>query len=387
MDCADNSETPPGTSSPSRLSYPVPFGHVPYCPALPGAMGILNDFPVEWWYFGGWAEAALDKSDRNKQFTLFFQTIRFRKDALVVYGIGDHECFSSYCPPCLGSLDIPSPSTTSWSLSANAGGVKMSCKLHSGTLGLPGAKYVVEISDHSKGISAVFCTTDNFGMIFELASGACSDNSFEFAMPSLTIESGKIDIQGEKFEIRSGNLWLDRQTLSIVSPHDSESFLKSFSKSKELYTGNWLAVVMLDQTVFVLVFYWKKKKDQWISGNAVGFPPLGTIGLEYPPLPQWDHKFPVQGVNVLKSNEFDLNIFDHGNPPKSPHWKSPTSQQTYCSKWILTIKKEEYTMTALVPGSEVNVLNESFFEGAATIADANGHIKGYAMVEQMGYTQ
>ena len=59
MDCTRSAEErgPPvlaGTNGDeSLLSHPVPFGHVPYSPALPGAMGPLWDFPAEWWYRGG----------------------------------------------------------------------------------------------------------------------------------------------------------------------------------------------------------------------------------------------------------------------------------------------------------------------------------------------
>ena len=70
-------------------SYPVPFGHLPYNPSLPGAMGPLWSFPVEWWYYGGWAQATsqIDNQPAPK-FTLFLQTVRASKDVVMIYGIG-----------------------------------------------------------------------------------------------------------------------------------------------------------------------------------------------------------------------------------------------------------------------------------------------------------
>lgn len=59
----------------SPLSYPVPFGHVPYSPALPDAMGPLWSFPIEWWYYGGWAH---DQSG-SKNFSILVETIRYQR--------------------------------------------------------------------------------------------------------------------------------------------------------------------------------------------------------------------------------------------------------------------------------------------------------------------
>ena len=159
--------------------------------------------------------------------------------------------------------------------------------------------------------------------------------------------------------------------------------------ASQLYTGNWLGVVMDDKTVYVLVFYWPKKQHQWIVRSELHPPvnPTSKMGLEYPPLPNWDLQSPVQGVNVLDSSEFDLNILVPLDPSESPHWTSPTSQQTYCSAWRLKIRNQVYHMTALVPGSEVKLPGTAFFEGAATICDDSGHQIGHAFVEQMGYTQ
>ena len=233
---------------------------------------------------------------------------------------------------------------------------------------------------------------DVFGMILEGASGSIGKlkNSYEFAMPSLTIERGTITMDGATTELGGGNLWLDRQSNSPPSPSSGTEALLGASAgrmSSQLYVGNWLGVVMNDH-VYVLVFFWPQKQhDQWIVGSELQPPvdPIGKMGLEYPPVSNWDGQSPVQGVNVLDDSEFDLNILDPQDPSSSPHWTSPTTHQTYCSAWRLEIRKQVYTMTALVPGSEVKLTN-AFFEGAATISDSSGHQVGHSFVEQMGYT-
>lgn len=396
----------------SPLSYPVPFGHVPYNPALPGAMGPLWDFSTEWWYYAGWAHDRL----KSKHFTILVETLRGTPEAtasheltlsVVFYGIGtssQEEISTSWSvgggfsptPGAKAGLVIPPPTSNSWSLEAHADiewKMNMTCVLTSGTLGLPGAKYQLEMADTTHNVSASFQLTDVFGMILEGASGSVSKDSYEFAMPSLTIEEGStITLDGVKTELGGGSLWLDRQTLSrpLSSSDAKASLVASAGRlSSQLYTGNWLGVVMEDKTVYVLVFYWPQKKDQWIVGSELQPPvnPTGKMGLEYPLPSNWDKQSPVQGVNLLNSSDFDLNILHPQHPTESPHWKSPHSHQTYCTAWRLKIRDQVYTMTAIVAGSEVKLAGNAFFEGAAIISDSSGHDVGHAFVEQMGYTQ
>lgn len=144
---------------------------------------------------------------------------------------------------------------------------------------------------------------------------------------------------------------------------------------------------MNDKTIYNIVFIWPEKPEQWIVGTKAVPPvyPLRKIGLEYPALSTWDEDpSPVQGVNVLKSTEFDLNILNPENPSSSPHWTSINSGQTYCSAWHLRIKEKVYTIKALIPGSEI-FLGTYFFEGAAILTDENGCKVGNVYVEQMGY--
>ena len=385
--------------SSSPHSYQVPFGHFPYSPSLPAAMGPIWDFPMEWRYYVGWAH---DRSG-SKHFTILVEILRSLLNdshlAVILQGIGtpgpSNQNFSSQLSVAEGTF--PTPTSTSWSIDATSTfGMKMTSVLTSGILGLSGATYKVDLTDEEHSVSASFMLKDTFGMILEGASSSKSSSefqkpSYEFAMPSLTITEGTITMDGETTELGGGNLWLDRQTLAPVSPPNTEASLLAHTGrlSSQLYIGNWLGVVMNDHVVYVLIFFWPKHQPQWIVGSELQHPvyPTRKVGLKYLPLPNWDHASPVQGVHVLDDGEFDLNILLPDDPSKSPHWTSPTSHQTYCSAWRLRIGSQVYGMQALVPGSEVNMVVNFFFEGAATICYDMSHEVGHAFVEQMGYTQ
>lgn len=386
---------------PGSACYPVPFGHIPYTPALPGAMGPLWNFPIEWWYYGGWAWGT-DTTGTPRAFTILMQTIRLSQDtqntaAAILYGIGS-ETSNFFTNSVYGIGNFPYASSTSWSTSFtdDAKSTTMTCELTSNKmLGLCGATYQLNMS--TTGIAVSLTLEDQLGMVMEGTSGAFhgkTENSFEYAIPTLAIKSGTITMKGVKTTLSGGNLWLDRQTISsgqgdahVLSPRS----LVSAAAAKPLYTGNWLVVHMNDGTVYNLVFFWPQQKEQWIVGSELQPPvnPLGKIGLEYPPLPSsWGGQNcpPTNGVNILGQDDFDLNILNPSNPYDSPNWKSPKSDHTYSSAWKLKIKDQTYKMTAWVPGSEVH-LGTFFFEGAASIAkiDEDAEIEGYAFVELMGY--
>ena len=402
---------PSPQSEPGEITFPVPFGHVPYSPALPGVMGPLWDFPIEWWYYVGWAT---DKTG-SKQFTLLLKTFRVsaQEDGVTVagllYGIGVHSpdsgenSFTTHWAPGVGRFPAPTP--TSWSTAFEVYLSKdimsmMTCKLTSGTLGLPGALYQLDMTDKTHKVAMSVSLRDTFGMVFEGASGAYNHasgsgkDSFEFAMPSMAIqEGGTITLDGTRFEISKGSLWLDRQTVAGPNGHGLKQALKQpgagdSPQQQPLYTGNWLAV-NIKKVWYMFAFFWPEKSQQWIVGTKLNPPvyPKSKIGLEYPALTHWDGYSPFQGVNVLPQDDFDLNILDPNNPTLSPHWTSKAGHcHTYCSAWQLRIRDEVYAVKVLVPESEVNLgLSSYFFEGAATVKDKSGDEVGHAFVEQMGY--
>jgi hypothetical protein len=370
----------------------VPFGHIGYTLSLPEAMGPLLEFPIGWWFHAGWG-SGYNKDGLSEQITMMMTLGRGGESVIgggtILYGIGRISPGSTSPPFVSNSIEgigvFPPPTSASWEVSAvtDTKSDYMTCKLQSGVLGLPGATYSLDMVDTTEGVTVSLMLEDTYGMVLEGTGGGFrtgkSGGSLEFAMPSLSIKSGStVTIENETTTLTAGRLWLDRQTLSKGPP-----------KGRALYCGNWIPIRMNDGTHYNLVFLWPTKKDQWIVGSQLNPPvePLHTIGLEYPSLEGWDGRTPIQGINVLDSTEFDLNILDTSDPSKSPHWTSKKTGQTYCNAWRMQIKGKNYTMQVLAPDSEIACGTPAFFEGAARITDDNGIEVGRAFVEQMGYTQ
>ena len=234
------------------------------------------------------------------------------------------------------------------------------------------------MNDQNENIQVSLKLTSHVGLVEE--GPACMYpvmETIQFNMPAMTISEGStITITGVTTQL--ARHWKYKQCLKM-------GIMNFF---KPLYTGVWLAITMNDKTSYTIQFLWPKIEKagrQWIVGKDVGYPPTMQTALEYP---AWDGNTPVQGVNVLEEQEFDLNILTPNDPDNSPHWKSPKNEKgnTYCTAWNLKLKNKTYKMYTLVPSCEV-YLDTYFFEGIATISDDNDTQVGYAVVEQMGYNQ
>lgn len=110
-------------------------------------MGPLWSFPVEWWYYGGWAQATsqIDNQPAPK-FTLFLQTVRLSKNVAFIYGIGTtlnskqpmliNQSFASgfHCEKSQGQqgLIIPPTKHDQWYCEARTLTMQMTCQLTSG---------------------------------------------------------------------------------------------------------------------------------------------------------------------------------------------------------------------------------------------------------------
>ena len=192
----------------------VPFGHVPYTPSLPGVMGPLHHFPIEWWFYGGWANDAAN----SKQFTILLYSLRVSFDGGILYGIGVKN--SSSTPDTaafvtktdeLALSQFPTPTSTSWSTNIETVHASMTCKLTSGTLGLCGATYQVDMNDTTNNIQASLKLKSTVGLVQEGASGAFPGiDTIQFAMPAMTIQEGStITVNGETTQLARGNIWLE----------------------------------------------------------------------------------------------------------------------------------------------------------------------------------
>ena len=95
--------------------------------------------------------------------------------------------------------------------------------------------------------------------------------------------------------------------------------------------------------------------------------------------------------------DFDVNLFDPGEPGRSPHWQSSDGpKNTYGTKWSVRFSERVQSwgvppmvyLVALVESCE-NSLQGSvpFWEGAVRVYKdaACTEAIGYGFVEQMGY--
>ena len=253
-------------------------------------------------------------------------------------------------------------------------------------VGIKGATYRIDCAGTSKGgaLSLGLDLKDERGTRLEGASGCVEPPNetdkgvftYEVAQPRLTITGGTLAIGERKVKLVGGNLWHDRQAYTL-SPYGG-GFLPGGGASTEamviqaskevatLYRGMWIAI-KLDSGISMLVSpQWAPVADkgqQWISGSAVGRPPVGGYGNLFLPLGAGADRYnggallygtPVAGAPA----DFDVNIFESQNPPASPHWQSGQHGNVYATKWTVTfaaalarwgVPKEVY-LAALVDG-------------------------------------
>ena len=299
-------------------TYPVSFGHLPYHPSLPGAMGPQWNFPVEWWFYGGWAQSAsLTDNQPGPKMTLFLQLARYAIDgkgpnqgtkAHIMYGFGttsakkisESRFFANYSsamgfhskktPGHQLGLIIPPPTQDKWYCEGRTTTMQMTNQLTDGILGLAKASYTLELVDTNQDLKAVFNLFDPFGAIIEFSSKEIP--TYEFALPSLNIMNGSYIILNDvKYNLVDGNLWLDRQTCTFAPLLGSKLSYNKLSPlrhhpvaGQQLYVGEWFVIVMNDKTVYEIFFLWPPKEDQWIVGDKLNppYPPLQKYGVKYP---------------------------------------------------------------------------------------------------------
>ena len=243
--------------------------------------------------------------------------------------------------------------------------------------------------------------------------------SYEIAQPILKIvpdlmidntqHYSTIKIGNQTREIKDGSLWLDRQLMNIAQQTSSHPFL-----NQTLYTGNWISVVLNNETSMIFVSFWQpvdspnvNQTKQWITGSKVGLPPLFSFGNVYYSnnIGNTQNVYAMhnggkylRGYSVDKSSpnmvdgkpDFDINILEPSNPSVSPHWTSTKSGNTYATAWEIGYNNTQIYLYAMVQGCEnyigFNKLH-MYWEGAAYVyADKDRkNLIGTAFVEQMGF--
>ncbi|HKV07429.1 MAG TPA: hypothetical protein VJ725_04760 [Thermoanaerobaculia bacterium] len=295
-------------------------------------------------------------------------------------------------------------------------------------VGIIGAMYSIDavgIDKNKVPLSASLELRDDRGTVLEGMSGCVAPlaeddpgvYTYEVAQPRLTITGGTIRIGSETVVLTGGSLWHDRQayTYSPYAPKlaalsggsDEERIAAGASAASTLYRGMWLNVKLDSGPSMILSPMWAPQSQpgqQWISGRLVDRPPTGGYGnLFFAPdsalFKAGDGGAFLQGgdTNPATPWDFDVNIFDPGDPSLSPHWQSSDGpRNTYGTKWSVRFSERVQQwgvppivyLVALVESCE-NSLQGSvpFWEGAVRVYKdaACTEAIGYGFVEQMGY--
>jgi hypothetical protein len=270
-------------------------------------------------------------------------------------------------------------------------------------VGTKGATYTLSLSDAVDGAGSAMAIelqlTDALGTCMEGYSGfvggaSQSDDglfTYEIPQPQLTITGGSLTVGGKTVTIVAGNLWHDRQTYTYPPG-------RAPAPGGPLYRGCWIPLQFDNGVSAALSAGWsdRPKGSQWISGREAGFPPNGGTGNLFFP-EGWDrYNGGALVQTAIDDWDYDINIFDPNDVDESPHWTSPVTGRTYCTRWKISFSERlgkwglprEIYLAAVVDGCEFVAKDESpFSEGAVLMfADAACSLRiGYGFVEQMGY--
>lgn len=350
-------------------------GHVPYFASLPFGIGPLFDFPVEWWYYAGYA-----KTENNTDVSILIMVTRFGTSdevySIVEYGIGYNEFYKGSSNlgtnfsfdknyPVKNGITMSIPSLTNYYLLFEDNDTTVKCELTHGKIGVKNSLHTIYFKNNN--ILLNLTVNDQYGAIFEGHNGYIANNSIDFGFPKLSIIEGNIMMNNTENKIISGNMWLDRQALS-----------DTYNSNYVLYTGNWIYLDFENNNKYLFRYLWLPKvKDwqdtQWIIGPNSNAPPIKSYG------------FDLSNDNVvdMKDNEYSINILYYKSPNKSPHWKSPTSNITYGSAWIIQIYNNSYIIETVYNNAEILTYPQSAFEGALIIKSMNDTYLGNGFIEQM----
>jgi hypothetical protein len=239
--------------------------------------------------------------------------------------------------------------------------------------------------------------------------------SYECAQPVLRIAGGKLAIDGAERRIAGGTLWFDRQMMAKAEPGSAAApsnppprggwlaALRGQGPSQTFYLGDWVGITLDDGRSLALAEFWNPSSPQWLTGTAVGQPPLHGFGNLYFPLdsttPQGNGGLALKPRTAMTGDDwdFDLNILDPGAGRDSPHWTSPASGKTYTTAWRLDFAPRaqgaglpaSLYLRTISDNCEIitTTPDQAFFEGAAFVyADPDFRRRlGQAFVEQMGF--
>lgn len=396
------------------------------CPrvSMPNIFSIQWDMQLDSWFYAGWAE---DSAGNNYSINVYFgrgaptaESPPSENGVTLGVGIGV-EATGTYhmavIPQAFGASSDPSaPSTltvgpaTDFFYEVAYEATASGAIAYSGTapdsppVGIKGAAYTLTVGNAEDGsgapIALDLALTDAMGTVMEGYSGYVggavqSDDglfTYEIAQPQLNITGGTLTVGGQQVTIVGGNLWHDRQTYTYPPG-------KAPGPGGPLYRGCWMPVRFDNGVSADLVAGWSQQPagEQWISGRAVGRPPAGGVGNLF--FPEGYDRYNGGAViqTVGEDWDYDINIFDGAEPASSPHWTSPATGCTYCTKWKISFStrlQQQWNLpaviylSAIVQGCEFVAEGQApFSEGAALMfsdPECTQRI-GEGFVEQMGY--
>jgi hypothetical protein len=402
--------------------------------AMPGFFGVQWDFKLESWFYGG---HAVD-SDGN----LYSLNVYFARAALdpaqpsnpieqgVELGVGIGVAATDAYHMSIGNglgvsqdpalpigLVVPPVLDQAYSVAFVPEGAGPTGRVRfvpatepvGPAVGIMGARYRLDFKGSDSDGAAMALgldLVDDLGVRLEGCSGYVGPPidptglyTYETAQPRLRIAGGTLAVAGKEVILAGGSLWHDRQVYNPAPPAASEG-----AQTRGLYCGTWMPLLFDNGLSATISANWKVldgQATQWVSGRAVGHPPIGGTGNLYfaddPDLLNGGALLRAIREGSIEPWDFDINIFDPANPANSPSWSAGGNSPTYCTKWAVTFSDRlvsqwrlprEIYLSALVQGCEFAPKGQTpFWEGAADIfADrACTERIGRGWVEQMGY--
>jgi hypothetical protein len=403
--------------------------------AMPGFFGVQWDFKLESWFYGGhaidadrnlyslnvyFARAALDLADPAnpvRQGVMLGTGIGVAATGAYHVSIGDGIGVSQDPALPIG-LVVPPVVDQAYSVAfvpevaGPSGRVRFvpAPEPVGPAVGMAGARYRLDFEGVDASGAAMALGLDLFDELGARMEG-CSAYvgppidptglyTYEVAQPRLAITGGTLAVAGNAVRLVCGNLWHDRQVYN-----QQPAAAAAAAATKGLYCGTWMPLLFDNGLTATISSNWAVqggRGTQWLSGRALGQPPVGGTGNLYladdPDLLNGGALLRAIRDNSSEPWDFDINIFDPDNQDESPHWSAGAPDSpTYCTKWWVTFSDRlvalwglprDIYLVALVEGCEFAPQGEEpFWEGAADIfADrACTERIGRGWVEQMGY--
>jgi predicted secreted hydrolase len=410
---------------------------------MPGFFAINWGYQIESWYYVG---HCVDAAGVAYTFNLIFGRVAFAGQApspqmaYLGVGLGSDGSGNYYATTGFGlsvsddpqrpaALLVPPVGDYAYDVlfKSTIGAANARARWTGGeAVGLKGGLYQIDVealSADKTPLTVSLQLRDDQGTMLEGASGCVAPPdptasgvfTYEAGQPRLTVTGGSLSIAGQPVPIVDGCLWHDKQVYNLspyapksetgadTAPSTPDALIQAgAAKASSLYCGMWIALKFDTGQSMLVSPQWspRPKGQQWLSGRAVGQPPAGGYG----------NLFLAAGADRYNGGalllalgpdgsddgwDYDVNLFDPGDPANSPHWTGP-SGNTYATKWSIAFTDRlaqwgvppMVYIDAVTQGCENSLAGSNpFWEGAVRIYsdEACTNQIGWGFAEQMGY--